>query len=209
MKLKICGVKTVEEAEGLKATNVEYIGLNFVPTSSRCISLETAQEILAVLRNSTIQSIALFQNQPLDMVEEYVRQLNVDYVQLHGDEPAEYARSLQAPVMRAIAVDPTMSANELINFIKNYPADYFVLDRTKQGQGDIVDIGLAKQIMAALPDRICLAGGLNPDNLTSILTKVQPYAIDISSGVRTGDSIDMAKVNDCLKIISAGRSSRP
>ena len=209
MKLKICGVKTVKEAEGLKAIGVDYIGLNFVPTSSRCISLETAQEILAILRDSAVQTIALFQNQPLDVVEEYARQLGVDYVQLHGDEPAEYARSLQTPVMRAIAMDPAKPADELIDFIKDYPADYFVLDRAKQGQGDIVDPALAQQIAVAAPDKICLAGGINPDNLADILKRVRPYAIDISSGVRTGENIDMAKVAQCQEIIRAVSSSQP
>jgi phosphoribosylanthranilate isomerase len=201
MKLKICGVKTTAEAEALKAGGVDYIGLNFVPGSKRCIPLETAQDILAVLRGSSVQSVALFQNQPLDMVEEYVRELGVDYVQLHGDESAEYARSLQAPVIKAIAVKPASAPEELIASVKNYPADYFVLDRHTQGRGDIVDSGLARQVIAAAPDKVCLAGGLNPDNLADILAKVQPYAIDISSGVRTGEDIDVCKVTTCLKII--------
>lgn len=209
MKLKICGVRTTEEAEALKSAGVDYIGLNFVPSSSRHISLERAQDILAVLHNSRIQSIALFQDQPLDMVEEYVRELDVDYVQLHGDEPDEYARSLQTPVMRAIAVSPGKPVAELVDFIKNYPADYFVLDREKQGQGDIVDPETAKRITDAMPGKICLAGGLNPGNLAAVLEKVQPYAIDISSGVRTGDTIDMKKVKECQEIIRAARSSRP
>ncbi len=209
MKLKICGVKTAEEAEALKASDIDYIGLNFVPSSKRCISLEAAQTILAILRGSSVKTVALFQNQPLDMVEEYARQLNVDYVQLHGDEPAEYARSIQAPVIRAIAVKPGATADELIKLVKNYPADYFVLDRHTQGQGDIVDNGLAAQVIAAAPNKVCLAGGLTPDNLTDVLAKAQPYAIDISSGVRNGGDIDIAKVNRCLEIIRAVRSSQP
>lgn len=209
MKLKICGVKTVQEAEGLRTAGVDYVGLNFVPTSSRCIPLETAQAILAVLRGSGIKTIALFQDQPLDTAKEYAQQLSVDYVQLHGDETAEYARALKTPVMRAIAVDPSKTAEDLIDFIKNYPADYFVLDRAKQGEGDLVDAAFAQKAVAAFPDKVCLAGGINPDNLAGILAQVQPYAIDISSGVRNGDNIDIAKVKKCLEIIAAANSSRP
>jgi phosphoribosylanthranilate isomerase len=209
IKLKICGITTISEAEALKNTRISYIGLNFVPSSPRCISLETAQDILAVLRGSGIQTVALFRDQPLDMVEEYARELSVDYVQLHGDEPAEYARALQTPVIKAIAVKPDSRAGELIKLVKNYPADYFVLDRHEQGKGDIIDSGLAAQVIAPAPDKVCLAGGLTPDNLDAVLTKIKPYAIDISSGVRTGDAIDMDKVNRCLEIIRAARSSRP
>lgn len=208
MKLKVCGIKTTEEAEALKQTGVDYIGLNFVPSSSRCISLETAQAILSVFKGSNVKTIALFQNQPLDMVEEYARQLGVDYVQLHGDEPAEYARSLQVPVMRAIAVDPDENAGKVIGFIKTYPADYFVLDRAKQGQGDPVDTVLASEIVTVAPDKICLAGGINPDNLAGIVSQVRPYVIDISSGVRTGDAIDMEKVSNCLQLIRLMPASR-
>lgn len=208
IKLKICGIKTIDEAEALKDSRISYIGLNFVPTSPRCITLETAKEIRAVFQASGIETVALFQNQPLDMVEEYARELDVDYVQLHGDESPEYARSLRKSVIKAISVDPAASAAYLIDRIKDYPADYFVLDRHEQGRGDIVGTGIAGKVVEYAPNKICLAGGLTPDNLTDILSKVQPYAIDISSGVRTGDKIDIDKVNACLNIIAEARSSR-
>lgn len=202
-KLKICGVKTPDEAKALKDAGVEYVGLNFVPISPRRISLEQAQAIIAVLNGSGIKTVALFQDQPIEMVSEYVRELGVDYVQLHGDESPEYARSVAKHVIKAIAVNPDASADEIIKYIKDYPAGYFVLDRHEQGRGDIVDLELAKQVIEAFPDKIYLAGGLNPDNLAEVLSKVQPYGIDISSGVRTGEAIDTARVKTCLKFSKA------
>ncbi len=153
MKLKICGVKTVEEAEGLKEAGVDYVGLNFVPESPRCITLEQAKAIMDALKDSPVQTVALFRNQPADLVNDYLNQLGVDYVQLHGDEPAEYAQSMQKPVIKAISVDPTVSAAELIDFIKDYPAEYFVLDRHEQGRGDIVGTGIARQVVDFAPDK--------------------------------------------------------
>ena len=201
IKLKICGIKTIEEAEKLKSTGIRYIGLNFVPSSPRCISLEAAMDILAVFKGSGTQSVALFQDQPIDMVEEYIRELDIDYVQLHGDESAEYARALQAPIIKAIAVDPGITADQLIKIVQTYPAEYFVLDRQKQGQGDIVNTGVAAETVKAAPEKVCLAGGLTPDNLADVLKRVRPYAIDISSGVRTGDRIDVDKVKACLALV--------
>jgi phosphoribosylanthranilate isomerase len=201
VKLKICGVKTISETQQLKDSGIDYIGLNFVPSSSRCLTLDQAQAIVDVLKDSAIQTVALFANQPIGIVNAYAIQLGVDYIQLHGDEAADYARGIEVPVIRAIAVDPASSAGSLIDLINNYPADYFVLDRRQQGQGDTVDLNLVNQIIAAQPTKICLAGGLNPDNLTVVLAHVHPYAIDISSGVRSGDVIDMAKVRRCLEII--------
>lgn len=205
-KLKICGVKTPEEAKALKDAGVEYIGLNFVPTSPRCISLEQAQAIMAELKDSGTKTVALFQDQPIEMVSEYVRELNVDYVQLHGDESPEYARSVAKHVIKAIAVKPDATAEELIKYIRDYPAEYFVLDRHEQGRGDIVDLELANQVIEAFPDKIYLAGGLNPENLAEVLSKVHPYGIDISSGVRTDDTIDISKVTLCLQITRSSRS---
>lgn len=203
MKLKICGVKTPEEAKSLMDAGIEYVGLNFVPSSPRCISLEQAQAVMAVLNGSGIKTVALFQDQPVEQVSEYVRELNVDYVQLHGDESPEYARSVTKPVIKAIAVQPGAKAEDIIKYIKDYPADYFVLDRAQQGKGDIVDLKLAQQVIEAYPDKIYLAGGLNPDSLPKILEQVHPYGIDISSGVRTGDKIDIGKITPCLKLIEA------
>lgn len=199
-KLKICGVKTVEEAQGLKEAGVDYIGLNFVPESPRCITLDQAEAIMAVFKGSATQTVALFRNQPVDMVNDYADQLGVDYVQLHGDEDAEYARSMTKPVIKAIAVDPTVSAAELIEIVRSYPAEYFVLDRHEQGRGDIVHTGIARQVVDSAPDKVCLAGGLTPENLPAILAEVHPYAIDISKGVRTGEDIDLAKVQACQKL---------
>ena len=135
MKLKICGVKTPEEAKALKEAGVEYIGLNFVPSSTRCISLEQAKEVMAALKHSGIHVVALFQDQPIELVSEYVRELDVDYVQLHGDESPEYARSVPKPVIKAIAVKPSATPDAIIKLLNNYPADYFVLDRAQQGKG--------------------------------------------------------------------------
>lgn len=194
MKLKICGVKTPEEAKALKQAGIEYIGLNFVPSSPRCISLEQAQEVMAALKGSGIHVVALFQDQPIDMISEYVRELDVDYVQLHGDESPKYARSVPKPVIKAIAVKPSATPDSIIKLLNNYSAEYFVLDRAQQGKGKPVDPKLAAKVVEAFPGKIYLAGGLTPDNLPGILKHVHPYGIDISSGVRTGDQIDIAKV---------------
>jgi phosphoribosylanthranilate isomerase len=201
VKLKICGVKTAAEAEILKAAHVDYAGLNFVPSSSRCISVEQAQAVMAVLKGSGVGTAALFQDQPIEMVSEYARELSVDYVQLHGGESPEYARSVTKPVIKAIAVRPGARADELIGYIKDYPAEYFVLDRAEQGRGELVDLELAEQIIRAFPGKIYLAGGLGPDNLAEVVSQAHPYGIDISSGVRTAGRIDTNKIQACLDIL--------
>lgn len=202
INLKICGVRSAQEARQLLGLAIDYAGLNFIPSSKRYISFDTAQSIMAELKTGDIKTVGLFAGRPVTEVNDYVRRLEFDYVQLHGDEPADYAKAINAKVIRAIAVKPGQSAKELIDFIDGFPADYFVLDRHRQGQGDPIDTGLAARVIAATPSKLFLAGGITPENLPGILNIVQPYGIDIAGGVRTRtDDLDIAKVARCLKII--------
>ncbi len=205
IQLKICGVRSAEEAKQLNELKVGYTGLNFIPTSSRCISIETAELIINELSHGDSKTVGLFAGHTAQEVNNYAEHLGLDYVQLHGSEPADYAQKIKTPVIRAIAVDPDSSAYDLIRFIDNYPAEFFVLDRPTQGQGDIVNIELASKIILARPDKIFLAGGLAPDNLKEILSSLQanPYGIDIAGGVRSGSNdLDTSKVLGCLEILS-------
>lgn len=201
IKLKICGVQSTDEARQLADLGVDYIGLNFISTSKRCISIHAAESIASAVRGNTVQVVALFQNQPLEMVNNYAHRIGANYVQLHGDESADYAQKIALPVIRAIGVDSSSTTDEIINYIANFPAEYFVLDRKEQGKGNAVRLDPVKEVIAVYPSKIFLAGGLKPDNLTSVLTQVQPFAIDISAGVRTDGDTDMAKVVHCQQII--------
>jgi phosphoribosylanthranilate isomerase len=183
------------------AVGVDYIGLNFIPSSKRCISLETGQSILASLPKGSVQFVALFQDQPLEMVKDYAEQLGVDLVQLHGSESPDYVRDLDFTVMKAIAVDPRLAVENVLATMQSYPDAYFVLDRYRQGEGDKVKLELAKRAVTQFPDRVFLAGGLTPDNLENVITAVRPYGIDIASGVRSGERLDMSMVADCLRLL--------
>lgn len=200
IKLKICGVQSAEEARQLVDIGVDYLGLNFVLNSPRVVSIDTAEVIARVLKDLPVQIITLFRNAPLELVVDYAARLGADYVQLHGTEPFDYAAQIRVPVIRAIAGDPEKAA-DIVNFVKAAPYTYFVLDRIEQGRGALVDLGLAKQVIAAQPDKIFLAGGLGPDNLAKVLSQVQPYGIDIASGVRTDGKLDMSKVAACRELI--------
>lgn len=202
MKLKICGVKSVEEARQLREASVDLVGLNFIPTSKRFISIEAAQLIVNEFKDSDIKLGGLFAGHSIKDVNSYARQLKLDYVQLHGNEPADYAKAVESSVIRAIAVVPAQLPEDLLEFISQFPADYFVLDRQQQGQGELVNPDLANQVIAANPNKIFLAGGLTPDNLASVLSRSHPYGIDIAGGVRDqNDDLDISKVEQVIKLL--------
>lgn len=191
MKLKICGVRSVDEAQELAELGVDFIGLNFVPSSSRLIDLDTGQAIAVALKDRPVKVVTLFQNQLLEFVQRYVSQIKPDYAQLHGDESGGYISKLDVPVIKAITPDT-----------QNAPtAAYYLLDRAKQGQGAAIDAVTAAVFVRTYPNRGFLAGGLTPENLAGILGQEQPFAIDIAGGVRTNDHLDFAKVNQILEIV--------
>lgn len=200
--LKICGITSVTEAESIADVPIQYAGLNFIASSSRYVTVPTAQAIAGVLKPTNISLVALIKDLPIVYVKEVINKVSVDYVQLNGEETAEYARSLGVPIIRSVAVHPDMSTETILEYIKDYPAEYFILDRFVQGQGDRIDIELARKILKKYPDRIFLAGGLNPDNLRSVIEQAQPFGIDIASGVRTDNQLDVAKIKACLTILS-------
>lgn len=192
MKLKICGVQSVEEAVQLAEMGVDFIGLNFVPGSSRRIDFETGQAIAATLKHVPVKIVILFQNQPLNLVQKYIQAINPAFVQLHGDETDEFIGVLDAPVIKSITQnDQTVSSL----------AQYYLLDRNIRGHGPPVEMGFAKKIIATYPDRVFLAGGLTPDNLPNILASLKPFAVDIAAGVRTEHKLDFDKVASVLETI--------
>ncbi len=197
IKLKICGLMSADEARLAIKYGADYAGINFVPTSQRRVSIETAQSMLEVLKKSDIKTVAVFQDQPLAEVREILNSVSVDYVQLHGSETPEYAVSLALPVIRAISDQDQMA---------NFQAEYFLLDRPTQGKGSLVDLKLAEQIIDSYPGKVFLAGGLMPDNMAVVLSTVQPYAVDIASGVRTDNKLDESKLLKVIGIINQANS---
>lgn len=201
IRLKICGVQTVQEARHLRFAGVDLIGLNFVPTSRRRISLTMALAIVEELADADIQIVGLFQNQPIALVNDYSERIGADYVQLHGIENTEYVQQVTTPVIKAIAVDAEATTASIVQTIDNCPAELFILDRQTQGQGDCVSLELAQSVIERFPDQIIIAGGLNQENIEPVLA-LRPCGIDIANGVRSGDELDIAKVEACLTLVA-------
>ena len=192
MRLKICGVQSIEEAQKLTELGVDFIGLNFVPESSRRIAMNTGKAVAARVRGLPIKVVALFQNQPLELVQNHVSEIKPDYVQLHGRETDDFIGDLKTPSIKSITgTEQVIPAH----------AKYYLLDREKRGEGPVVDTKVVAKIVNQYPGRVFLAGGLNPANLAEVLDKVKPFAVDIAGGARTDNVIDFDKVRKVLAIV--------
>jgi len=104
-QIKICGITSMDDALAVARAGADAIGLNFYPRSPRYIALDTAREIVAALPKEIVK-VGLFVNAPPADVCRTYDDLQLDLIQLHGDEPPEYMAELgNRPVMRAFRVE--------------------------------------------------------------------------------------------------------
>jgi phosphoribosylanthranilate isomerase len=183
VRVKICGVRTLEEAEASVKAGADALGFNFWPESPRFITPEEARRIVAALP-ALINSIGVFVNEDAGRVREIASYVGLNAVQLHGEETAIYCLDL-APikVIKAFRV-----GNELDpKTIRNYRVSAILLDAKVEGQyggtGKRFSWELAIQAKRLAP--VILAGGLNVDNVAEAITLVRPFAIDVCSGVES------------------------
>lgn len=186
-KVKICGVRTIEAAKAVIEAGADFLGFNFVPTSERFIDPQKALKIINSTRGQ-VKIVGVFQNALIGDVIQIASDLNLDFVQLHGYENNNYIRALKIPVIKSITVDDQP---------QSIKADYFILDRLQRGEGEMVDLEKGAQLAFKLP--LFFAGGLTSDNISEVVTKVRPFAVDVAAGVETDGVQDLEKIRVFVK----------
>jgi phosphoribosylanthranilate isomerase len=181
--IKICGITNFDDAKLAEKYGADIIGFIFAE-SKRKIELKVAIKISAKLKN--VYKAGVFVNEKPEKINTLIKKLNLDFVQLCGNEKIKDIKSIkQAKVIKAIRVkDKKM----LLKAIKKY-AKYiyaFLLDNYKKGKyggtGEKFNWNFI-EIMKKFNKPYFVAGGLNPENIGELLIKYKPYGIDISSGV--------------------------
>lgn len=183
-RIKICGIRRIEDARAAVAHGASAIGLVFWPESPRAVDRETAKAIVTALPNG-VPAIGVFVNQSVDEINETIAAVGLFGVQLHGDEPLDIIPRITRPVVRAMTL-------ETAGRIDDVPAHVTVLldadDPVRRGgTGVTLDWARARDIARRRP--IVLAGGLAADNVGKAIASVGPYAVDVSSGVEDAPGI--------------------
>lgn len=193
-KIKICGVTLPDDAARIASAGVEFIGLNFWPPSKRYLDPERAPMLATVVRaTGSAKLVGVFVDPELDEIEEIMETVDLDIIQLHGDEHPDMvervARAVERPVWKAIPIRGPRDVDAL----EVWPASALLLDAPTPGRGGAgatFDWRLAREIRERYPKRdIVLAGGLTPDNVATAIQTVQPWAVDVASGVEAGPGI--------------------
>ena len=187
---KICGLTDPEEARKISSSslnNLRMLGLIFTPVSPRCIDLKMARQILSGVDRQSIKVVGVFKDQPLEVVSKTASELNLDYVQLHGEEGPEYIKKLNLPVIKVIEYGVEDKKN-LGRFEDCKNLAYFLLDKPKtkitMGAEDLLASlkSLRKNLEEYAPG-VIIAGGINEKNLLSLIDNGRPDLVDICSAV--------------------------
>ena len=181
VRVKICGIRSLEEAVTAVEAGADALGFNLWPRSPRHVSPEAAREIVAAI-SPFVTCVGVFVNEDTSRVEKLALDLGLGAVQLHGDESPEYCAGLDSvKVIKAIRVGPGFDPAVL----KNYRVNAILLDTKLTGSyggtGRRFDWRFAIEAREYAP--IILSGGINEDNVSEAIEQVRPAAIDVCSGV--------------------------
>jgi phosphoribosylanthranilate isomerase len=200
-KTKICGVTRLEDAELAVSLGAWAVGLIFADSPRRCRPADAARISAALRRRALVTGV--FLNHPLDAVVALNERIGFDAIQLHGDEgPAfatEVARRTGAKVIKAMRVSDAGDVRALDAFRS---VDFHLIDGP--GKGQTVDAGLVRTRRSDLP--LILAGGLTPDNVAGQIALIEPFAVDVASGVEAEPGI---KDPELLEAFFAAVSGAP
>lgn len=196
MIIKICGITRRADARHAIEHGATALGFVFWPRSPRYIAPERAAEIIATL-DARVTLVGVFVNEPVESARAIATASGVSVVQLHGDEGPDYAEALGYPVFRSVTLD------DADDVAAEWQPDTLLLldaaDRDRRGgTGQTVD--WARAAVMARRRRVILAGGLTPENVTEAIERVDPYGVDVSSGVEAAAGIkDAVKVSTFLE----------
>lgn len=198
-KIKICGLRSLEDVDIVNQYEPDYIGFVFAP-SKRMVTQELALEMRRRLKSS-IQSVGVFVNAPISQILSLAEQHVIDVIQLHGDETekeiVKLRETTKLPIIRSIRV----KSQEQILQASQLEVDYLLCDTFVKGQYGGSGLTFDWTLIPKVRQPIFIAGGINLSNVKDVINQAQPYCIDISSGVETEGRKDEAKIKEIIETV--------
>ena len=187
MIIKICGVQNKETLICCEKNNINFFGMIFYAKSPRNISLENAFFLQNISINLKINGVGVFVNKNINELEKIIKDIKLKFVQLHGSEDEKYIRSLKNIGVKVIKVISVRNKNDLSK-VENYKsADYFLFDykplkgELPGGNAKSFNWNILKDLKIDKPWFV--SGGINVNNIQRILQDINPFGVDLSSGV--------------------------
>ena len=197
-RVKICGIRCLEEAIAAREAGAWAIGQVFAP-SPRRLEVDVAAAINRKL-GRTILKIGVFVNEEVEDLRRIAASCRLDMVQLHGDEEPAYLEEVSVPVIKSFRMRGSLELEQL----KRWRPWAYLFDSYRPGvyggTGESFDWSFLQEI--ARQERIILAGGLNTENVGRAIHQLRPMAVDVSSGVEyPGGGKDPAKIREFINIV--------
>ena len=198
MKIKVCGFTQAQNAHDAAMLGIDAIGLVFYEKSPRCVDTQQAREIVQALP-PFVSRVGLFVNADSDFIDEVLCEVPLDTLQFHGDETPQQCAQYAMPFIKALRMQSTTDLRALSE--DYHQASGLLLDAFSQeaygGTGEQFDWSLAK---ADIDLPIILAGGMNAQTVSAAIAQVNPYAVDVSSGVESAKGVkDIAKIQEFIQ----------
>ena len=190
--VKICGITSPHDAEMAVHYGASAIGMIFYQESPRYIYPDKVEEWISAIPER-VKKVGVFVNEKRKNIKTIVEKLNLNYIQLHGNESPEYCDKMIRPVIKAFHVGTDFD----LAVLENFQVYAFLFDTYQKGKpggtGRSFNWGLIASLKTDIP--IILSGGLNPENINEGIETVQPSAVDVNSGIESEPGIkDNVKV---------------
>ena len=212
--VKICGLRTLSDATIAIQEGADFIGFVFVQNVTRQINVSTAKKIIKQTKkllqpDAQLKLVGLYVNEQIDQINQIINECELDYVQLCGNETPTQWKSLNTNVIKQLKIPPSIAEELTIDeemIIRDAEMIYssgakILIDADVQGKhggtGVLSDWDLASKISAKYP--VILAGGLTPRNVSNAIQVVNPWGVDVSSGVESNSQKDPEKIAQFIK----------
>ena len=182
-RIKICGITCLEDAQFAVNCGVDALGFMFYEPSKRFIDVESASSICRALP-PCVSKVGVFVNASKEQVLHTQKACGLDVLQFHGEESPDWCQQFDAKTMKAFRVGDVNS----LEVIYSYDVDAWLVDSYTPGERGGTGHSFQWELLSDIrPYRkpLFLAGGLTPDNIQEAIREVQPFGVDISSGVES------------------------
>ena len=187
MIIKVCGIQNEDTLLCCERNRVNFFGMIFYQKSPRNISFENARMLQNISKDLNINGVGVFVNKNIDELEKIVNNLKLIFVQLHGSEDKQYIENVKKMDVRIIKSISISNKNDVSKINKYKSVDYFLFDY-KPLQGDLpggnsksFDWNILKNLETK--KQWFLSGGINSNNIKQIIDDINPFGVDLSSGV--------------------------
>ena len=206
-RVKICGITRVEDAEAALALGAEYLGLNFYAGSPRCLDVADAARLRRRIGDRA-RVVGVFVNEAPERVRSIAAEVGLDLLQFHGDEGPREVEPFAARAIKVFRLEGALPRADLAG----YPSAWgFLFDTARAaaygGTGASWDWEAVGELPTGRP--VFVAGGIRPDNVASLLARLAPWGIDVSSGVESAPGRkDPALLQRLFEEIAHGQDAR-